>query len=127
MLLGSVIACGLLVTPQDSLLAPLFARFGLGGVLPAWVLIANMVLWRALYNLGLGIILRTQSRSRFITHWVARLAQKRTASGRRPLLARAVNSMLARSIGVRDPLSKLPPDFNAWVRLVTPLLSDAAG
>ncbi|KAA8491409.1 Phosphatidylethanolamine N-methyltransferase [Porphyridium purpureum] len=73
---------------------------------PLWVYVAHFAFWRLSYNLGLGLILNRQSRTRFITEWV------RQASPDRALL---MKRLVKSSMGNEYSWSKMPVEFNAWL------------
>lgn len=74
--------------------------------LPTGVYVALFGFWRLAYNVGLGVLLRSQSHSSVVTRWVAGLSPKATAA-----LKRAVTG----SMGADYRWSKAPVELNAWL------------
>jgi len=69
------------------------------------------IFWRLMYNVVLGIVLRNQSNSHFIT----RFARWLQALPKSSVCRRILGGMLDQTIGAKDSLSKFPPEFNAWI------------
>ncbi|KAK1867146.1 hypothetical protein I4F81_009656 [Pyropia yezoensis] len=74
--------------------------------LPTGFYVALFAFWRLAYNVGLGVLLRSQSHSSVVTRWVEGLSPKATAA-----LKRAVTG----SMGADYRWSKAPVELNAWL------------
>lgn len=72
--------------------------------LPRWVFLVVFLLWRCCYNIGLGWILRTQSRSESFTGGVRRLLQSRRH-------AQLVETLIKPAI-----MAKMDKDYSFQVR-----------
>jgi len=66
--------------------------------------------WRLMYNVFLGVVLRLQSDTHFLTKFIARVQQDSTSG-----LYSIVNWLIRGTAGCRDPLHDYPSGFNAWM------------
>lgn len=69
------------------------------------------IFWRLMYNVALGLVLRVQSDSKFLTHFVQRQQDK----GSNSWLYKSVNFLIKDTAGVKDALMEYPAGFNAWL------------
>ncbi|OSX79492.1 hypothetical protein BU14_0076s0048 [Porphyra umbilicalis] len=74
--------------------------------LPTGFFVVLFAFWRLAYNVGLGVLLRSQSHSAVVTRWLAGLSPKATA---------AVKRAVTGSMGADFRWSKAPVELNAWL------------
>jgi len=75
-------------------------------VLPLWIYVVHFAFWRLSYNLTLGLILRRQSNTNFITEWVRNFSPESQVLAKR---------LVKSSMGTDYSWSKMPVEFNAWI------------
>lgn len=76
--------------------------------LPLWCYYGLTLLWRALYNVGLGFVLKKQSETQFLTVWVASLKPE-------SLSYRLLRRLLCNFMGPSFVFEDMPPAYNAWL------------
>eukprot|EP00050_Salpingoeca_kvevrii_P005840 m.285929 g.285929 ORF g.285929 m.285929 type:complete len:641 (-) comp11478_c0_seq1:387-2309(-) len=76
--------------------------------LPSGAFLALTLFWRAMYNVGIGYVLKRQSDTQFLTKWVAALDPA-------SLPGRMVRFFLTNTMGADYDYDAVPPEFNAWL------------
>jgi phosphatidylethanolamine N-methyltransferase len=81
---------------------------------PSWIIVSLAIFWRLAYDVGLGLMLYSQSKSEFLTKWVKSVQAK----GTNHWLNKIVSSVIDTTMGdghnsLQDP--KLPPEYSAWI------------
>eukprot|EP00048_Salpingoeca_helianthica_P023236 m.23182 g.23182 ORF g.23182 m.23182 type:complete len:691 (+) comp8435_c0_seq1:180-2252(+) len=76
--------------------------------LPNWFFICLTLFWRGMYNVGLGYVLKRQSETQFITHWIAGLQPG-------SLQDRTVRFLVNNFLGPNNGFEKHPAPYNAWI------------
>lgn len=81
---------------------------------PSWIIVTLAIFWRLAYDVGLGLMLYSQSKSEFLTNWVKAVQAK----GTNHWLNKIVSSVIDTTMGdghnsLQDP--KLPPEYSAWI------------
>ena len=69
------------------------------------------IFWRLMYNAFLGLVLRLQSDTQFLTHFITKVQRQ----GSRSVFYSVVNWLIAGTAGCKDPLNEYPAGFNAWM------------
>ena len=69
------------------------------------------IFWRLMYNVFLGLMLRLQSDTKFLTRFI----QYVSTQGRNSFLYKIINFLLKGTAGCHDPLHEYPAGFNAWL------------
>jgi len=77
--------------------------------LPGWVFIAWFLFWRFAYNIGLGLILRYQSNTKFLTKWFKVISQPN-----HPLYSK-VKQFCSSGMGSDYNFDETPSEYNAWL------------
>ena len=115
-LMGLLLWYGLSIRVIHSHVDPYFpgtstwlASKGAGSLTDSQVLLIA-IFWRLMYNVALGLVLRLQSDTKFLTHFIMRV-QKRGTS----FWYNLVNVLVAGTAGCSDSLQAYPAGFNAWL------------
>lgn len=82
--------------------------------LPREFFLVLFVFWRAAYNLGLGLLLREQSRGRSIVKFFRRRGFS-VAEGHRSWIARLLVSHVSTKIAPEFRYADVPVEFKAWL------------
>ncbi|KAM9973234.1 hypothetical protein ACTFIR_012610 [Dictyostelium discoideum] len=77
--------------------------------LPGWVFIAWFIFWRFMYNIGLGLLLRYQSNTTFITKFV-----KTWSNPSHPLYPH-LKQFCTSGMGSDYDFDNTPAEYNAWL------------
>ncbi|KAK5575043.1 hypothetical protein RB653_010298 [Dictyostelium firmibasis] len=88
-----------------SLISLLFLLFNL----PGWFFIAWFIFWRFMYNIGLGLLLRYQSNTNFITKFV------KTWSNPSHSLYPHLKQFCTSGMGSDYDFDNTPAEYNAWL------------
>lgn len=78
-----------------------------------WFFLGYFALWRLSYNLGLGLVLRAQSETRWIVRTVSSAGWFDLE--RRPRIARWIRHQLVQKMGDDYSFETLPLEFNVWI------------
>ena len=83
------------------------------GMASNWHIFLVALFWRFMYNGFLGMILHQQSKTKFLTKWIATIQD--APSERFSATRHFINWLLRGTAGCNEPLSVFPAGFNAWM------------